>query len=276
MPHAIQLPGVEHFAKPEGNLPIDWSNPITHKLVAWVDQRSGVNLISNNAGSTITGALRQPALLKTTSALTRGYGTTHGTGTTDILTSGAVAASNQRSYFWWGLRNGYGGSGVGRMFSIADVEYAYQQAFSGTEVFYVRAWATQAGAWYITGPSASVWTSFGVTYDGNSDANDPVMYMDGQSKTVTELLTPTGTITGSFGAISMGNRASDSARNYDGMLGDLLLWNRILSADEFRYLHENMWRLLEPQRITMYWPSAGLSIPIAAYHYNHHLGSMAS
>jgi hypothetical protein len=100
-----------------------------------------------------------------------------------------------------------------------------------------RGWSTTAGLWSIVRPSADAWHNIVVTYDGGSTGNNPIVYVDGSSVTVTTVTAPAGTLdTSNADAYWLGNRQADSARNWAGQLAEFAVWNRILNAAEARGL----------------------------------------
>ncbi len=74
-----------------------------------------------------------------------------------------------------------------------------------------------------------------------------------------------------------GNGAGGAQGFYGGMIAAVLLHNVVLSDNQIRQLHRNPLAPFQLSRKNRkFRPSAapaGLSIPIAAYHYNHSLGS---
>jgi hypothetical protein len=110
--------------------------------------------------------------------------------------------------------------------------------------------------WKIVEPSRGAWHHIVITYDGGSTANDPVIYVDGASVTVTELAAPVGTInTANTGAYVLGNRAAGD-RNMDGMLGEFAAWDAILDAAEARALGTRGYspQMIRPQSLVEYVP----------------------
>jgi hypothetical protein len=96
-----------------------------------------------------------------------------------------------------------------------------------------RGWSTTAGIWSIVRPSADVWHNIVVTYDGGSASNNPIVYVDGSSVTVTTVTAPAGALdTSNADAYWLGNREADSARNWAGYLAEFGVWDRILTAGE--------------------------------------------
>lgn len=79
-----------------------------------------------------------------------------------------------------------------------------------------------------------------MTYNSGATTNDPGVYIDGASVTVTELFTPAGTLTASDnGGYTFGNRA-DGLRHINGRLAELAIWHgTILSAGNAASLYNS-------------------------------------
>lgn len=120
----------------------------------------------------------------------------------------AVSASSTTDT--WHIMNDNGNSGFGLTFE-------YRR--SGND-----------GWWSIPYPSNGVWHNLVITYDGGSTSNDPVIYLNGVSQTVTERRAPTGTLDGSTGELYLGTNADNT--EWDGPVCEYGIWNRVLSADE--------------------------------------------
>jgi len=200
--------------------------------------------------------------------MARGFGATLGAGTTDIITSALTSKPTTRSYHIWTLRNGTGGGNFGRMWDAAGAADLASYDNSFTAYAFTRAWSGGNAAWYFTTiPSTGVWAGVGISYDGGSTVNDPVMYLNGVAQSITELANPGGTLVTTTGAYSIGNRASDSARNWDGSLAELGVWDAILSPAEFAALGKGYSPLLiRPASLVEYVPMvrATLSRKLAA------------
>lgn len=105
-----------------------------------------------------------------------------------------------------------------------------------TKMYFQRTWSTGGGVWSITKPSADTWHNIVVTYDGSSSSNDPLIYVDGSSQTVTEETAPTGSIDNSdTSAYLLGNRDAFD-RNWNGRLAEFSFWDRVLVAGEVNML----------------------------------------
>lgn len=101
----------------------------------------------------------------------------------------------------------------------------YYHTFSGTD-----------GKWRLGANSVTEnqWAHVVVIYDRTSTANDPVIYVNGVSQTVTEISTPTGTAD---------SETNDLAIGYDGyvlasgIIDDVRIYNRALAATEIAALY---------------------------------------
>jgi len=93
------------------------------------------------------------------------------------------------------------------------------------------------------------WVHVAVVYDASSDANDPVLYVDGVEYSIaaanlSETSSPSGSVESDSGnGLFIGNR-SDQARTFDGDIERVMMWDRLLSADEVAQLRRSgLWRL---------------------------------
>jgi hypothetical protein len=169
--------------------------------------------------------------------MARGFGTTLGSGSTDRIETTLTTKPTQRSYHIWANINGQGGASNGRMFQAAG---DYSLVLLGTGIItYQRKWSTTDGLWHITQPAASTWFGLGVSYNaglaGDETGNEPLMYVNGISQTITEDSNPNGTLGTTTGAYSIGNDGG-GIRNWDGMLAEFAVWDALLDAAEFAAL----------------------------------------
>ena len=110
---------------------------------------------------------------------------------------------------------------------------------------------TNLGEWTIAEPTANVWHNFLITYDYGSTANDPLMYLGGVSKTVTETSVPSSTLLSDTGAIVVGNRPSAN-RVWGGRVCEVAIWNRILNASEAAGIGKGFSPLFYPNGLVFY------------------------
>lgn len=179
-----------------------------------------------------------------------GFGTTYGTGTTDMLTGGVlpVSATNARSVFTSVYYNSTGGGGLGRIFQdvtgsgVAGGESFY--ANGTTQILYsnfIVASATICTWTFATTPPSARWATIGISIpDTTGPATLGSCYIDGKLATTAT----NGAVTGGVGSnvatnLTWGNRASDGARGFDGMIGVTHIFDTELSASDQRMLDAN-------------------------------------
>jgi len=78
-----------------------------------------------------------------------------------------------------------------------------------------------------------------VAYDNSLTTNDPVIYINGVSQTVTETATPTGTSGSDASSYLVFSSAGVSGYEFYGKLEQALIYNRILSAGEILDIHNS-------------------------------------
>ena len=85
--------------------------------------------------------------------------------------------------------------------------------------------ATTNGQWDMPAITyGSTPQHFSVTYNANSAANDPLMYLDGASQSVTEFTTPAGSVSSDAAHdLWIGNRENGANREFDGVLDEIRL-----------------------------------------------------
>lgn len=171
--------------------------------------------------------------------MARGFGTTYGVGTTDKITTGFTKIiSSLRSYSWWQVAKSSGGGSLARIMDTGSENILYDN-FGIDDIEYDAPFSTTAGAWSVafSGLGSYVWNHFVLTYDPSSTSNDPLCWQNGVSSTVTRQVAPSGTVSGGTGTFTIGNRPSDSARCWDGIISDFAIWDAILTQAEARQLY---------------------------------------
>lgn len=135
---------------------------------------------------------------------------------------------------------------------------------------YRSAYSVTRGQW--SSPTNSILTGnlyrTCVTHDNSSIANDAVIYINGLSVTVNETSVPNGTIV-SEAAIDgiIGNRP-DTARSWDGMIGYLFIYNRILSPFEVAWINRDPYAMFQPSISPelMYYEAPGGVSPTGVFY----------
>lgn len=197
--------------------------------------------------------------------MSRGFGTTFGAATTDLITTRATTAlQSQHTVAAWVYIHGTGGGAQGRIFSTpAFATAGWIMNAGGSLMQIAEDFTVTDGVFTYPNPTFDKWHHLCFTYDGSSTANLPVVYVDGATVTVSALTTPSGVFATGGGAITLGNRTSDSARNFDGMLAHFAVWNRVLvDSGAIRALASGVNPLLiNPEYLLTYCPLDGVNTP---------------
>lgn len=194
--------------------------------------------------------------------MARGFYTTDGSGTTDRIATTYATHHTTTTYGMWVWLTGSGGGGFGR---LLDKDRPGSGHIRITEVSlstlnFTVAHSVAQGEWSTPIPSTGAWHHFAVTYDNSSTANDPILYVDGSSVTVTEVTTPSGTAGSSAVAYNLGNRDTGD-RALNGRLAEMAIWSRILSAAEIAALGAGYAPSFITQGLAMYYPLLGRYSP---------------
>lgn len=195
-------------------------------------------------------------LLPIPSFASRGCGTTLGSASTDIMTTGTIASTTSRSFFIRFNQNADTGL-AGRLFEQSAIQTL---DMNGATVRYVANWTGTDGGWTIVAPATGSWNRLGVTYNGSSTTNNPIFYLNGATPTVTTTATPTTALDSGTVAFTLCNTGAAN-RVMDGMIAEVAMWDSILSAG-------NMTDLMNGQRPdgigvtpTHYWKLCGADSP---------------
>lgn len=95
----------------------------------------------------------------------------------------------------------------------------------GTAGFRVRFgvdWTTTDGTWRTDDLALNTRQHYVVTYDAGSTTNDPVVYVNGASVSITQIANPAGTLTGGEDTLRMGEDAA-GAQDLNGTLQHLAI-----------------------------------------------------
>lgn len=109
------------------------------------------------------------------------------------------------------------------------------------------------GAWSISKPATGAWIHNVVTYDGSSTANDPIIYNNGVSQSITERSSPSGSLVNTSTNFYIGSEAN-TGQYWDGRIAEFAIWNRILSQDEVTALAKGASPLLFARGLIFYTP----------------------
>lgn len=192
--------------------------------------------------------------------MAKGFGATLGAGTTDRVTSALTAHATQRTWHLIANRRASGGGGFGTLWRKNSGAAAHESFFhnnAGSTYRFDVLWnGVQSGLWTVPQPAADTDVAITLTYDNGSTANVPAIYFDGVAQTVTNgTPAPTGSLfTPAAEGYWVGNRSNDSARNWDGVLSEFAVWDRILAAAEIAALGEGFSPLHFPRGLVEYLP----------------------
>lgn len=117
-------------------------------------------------------------------------------------------------------------------------------------------WSGAVGSWSVDNPSDNTWTNDIWTYDFSSTSNDPVVYRNGSSITVTERTTPSGDplYDNDGGDLTIGAYWGGSAEYWIGEICEMGLWTRAITAEEASILGKGYSPLFIPNGLDLYTP----------------------
>lgn len=235
--------------QPQGLLRIDQG----HQLAAGLRMAMlpGVNRGFDVGGmrSATPSGMKQSAI---PGAMAAGFGAAVGAGSTDKIVTGlngAFAAAG-RSYFFRARRNGGGGGGLGRLFDKTNGATGqflmwYTADNRINYGFYLNGGATEVN---IPVPNSASAAAIGSVFDilvthafvGNTHVVS--IYVNGVLA-VTDTSRTTALVDAVGTPLTIGNRASDNARGWDGQIECAYVWDRVLSDSEAAQLSANRYQL---------------------------------
>ena len=164
------------------------------------------------------------------------------------------------------LDKGASGSTTGWRASMSssgtDSNFNFRYNFSDTD-----------GGWDVTnGIAFGEWQHWVITYDADSVANNPLLYKNGSSQTVTETTTPVGTRSSDASdPFQIGNRGAQN-RGFDGEICHVQVWSRIITAGE---AVECMYKPGSvASGLVAYWNLFGVNSPEIDYSVNSNSGTV--
>ena len=163
-----------------------------------------------------------------------GFGIVAGTATTDRLNTGLIGDSPQRTWaFRVNLRNASSGGGFPRIFSSQTNEVII--TLQSGQFSFGRQWTNGIATWFLgAANSALINTDYSIviSYDQSLTSANPTAFINGISASITNPSARTGNAISSGGnAFHIGNRPSDNARNWDGIISSAAIWDEIIPAE---------------------------------------------
>ena len=241
--------------QPQPAVKIDFANPITRSLSSVIRLDTCAEAVKGKL-YTATGTKLQRSSIGTG----RGFGSTDGAGTTDKVLTDIVGTQGPRTYFVLAKLNGWGGGNLGRFFdgTTSSQELFYVSNAGNGGLIYWRQFSGGQRTALTVDPNGvsnqfGKITSYSVSFDSSSPSNQPELYIAGTRYAFASLdSVPTGTAN-STGAFYIGNRGTDNARNIDGTVYLVLVFDRMLSAAEHKSLTRNPWQVFAPETIPLFW-----------------------
>jgi hypothetical protein len=227
--------------KPLPTLGINWSHPRTRGLYTYIDARTGRDLVRNMPATTNTGTVIRHSFGRgAVPVLTFA-------GSSGILTAPVnIPSTLARTYCIWTYRVGNGGANFGRIWHLgaADIFTAFN--YDTTNYAIYRS-ASEANVQQCTfpRPSSLTWAHIGVSHNGTTAI--PEAYVNGLPVVVTEVVGIAGACIATDEIINIGNRGT-ADRGWDGHLGDLSGWTRILTPQEHFQQYLQSWEILQMQQ----------------------------
>lgn len=236
--------------QPQGLLRIDQAHPLAAGLR--LAMLPGVSRAFDAASlrSVSPTGMKQLAM---PGAMATAFGAALGAGSADkIVTglSGGFSAVTGRSYFFRARRNGGGGGGLGRLFDKTNGATGqflmwYTADNRINYGFYLNGGATEVN---IPAPNSAAAAAIGSVFDilvthafvGNTHIVS--IYINGVLA-VTDTSRTTALVDAVGTPLTIGNRASDNARGWDGQIESAYVWDRILSDSEAAQLSANRYQL---------------------------------
>lgn len=267
-------------SQPQFTVGIDQGNLLTKSLVAVISSINGTNLVNNVPVKGLSGAGVVPTPNNGLVADFIGKASTSKVTSNFLLTSPSGTTPGDRTYFIPFLRNGAGGGNFGRLFQKGSNE-CYLMEDVGTNTF-VFVQSTSGGGNLSTqrfspsgGLSGTVgWHTIAVTITA---AGTVLMYLDGVSQGLTGSSYTNGATT-QTSAFVLGNRSTDNARVWNGQLGNLYIFDRVLLPDEIQQLNNNPWQIFQSpaRRLWVGAAGGGVSLSLTGQSLTANLGALSA
>ncbi|MBK7366068.1 MAG: hypothetical protein IPI97_14210 [Nitrosomonas sp.] len=168
---------------------------------------------------------------------------------------GNVTVPADVTYFVWTYRTGEGGANFGRIFGRSSGVHDLISNNPGAANTYAFGDILNAQHYRWTRADAFRWVPISISGTIADTSTAPVIYQNGINPTITR--TGAGNFWGTTSSVSMqiGNRPSDSARVWHGMLAHFCMWDVKLTEDEHQALHAGaLPSTIRPESIIRYLP----------------------
>lgn len=210
------------------------------------------------AGHDIDATITGTKIGVTQAGLARGFGSTHGAGTSDRVTLPLTERTTLRTYVIRSVSAGDGGGGgYGRLFdkrvSGIQVETLLRDDGGGRMQYSVQRTLGSCD-WTFSLPPANAVTTLALAHDASSSVTDPTVYRDGVPLTVTNIVRSAGSLVTNSDGYVLGNRG-DAIRHWHGWIGEVLVFDDMLSEEELRALSRD---------VNTVWAQRSIHVPVSA------------
>lgn len=168
---------------------------------------------------------------------------------------GNVAVPADVTYFIWTYRTGEGGANFGRVFGRSSGLHDLITNNPGAANTYAFGDIVNAQHYRWTRADAYQWVPISVSGTIADTSTAPTIYQSGVKPTI--IRTGVGNFWGTTSSVAMhiGNRPSDSARVWHGMLAHFCMWDVKLTDAEHEALHAGaLPNTIRPESIVRYFP----------------------
>lgn len=158
-------------------------------------------------------------------------------GSTDRITSALTANNSQRSYSIWVYRIGDGANNLGRIWhkgtSGGTLDTSHNNNAAGGTYDYNRRYSVSNGIWTYPRPAVNEWHHIAIAHDLTADTNAPTIWLDAVQQSLTVAQVASGTVAdNNTQPYCWGNRNDDGSRGWNGILAEIAVWNRLITATE--------------------------------------------
>ena len=120
--------------------------------------------------------------------------------------------------------------------------------------------STADGRWNLNTVNKA-WHNHVITYDFSSTSNDPIWYVDGTATALSEVSTPSGTVATDINELTIGSGFGGASEFWDGKIGEVAVWTRILKASEAASIGKGYSPLFVPRGLEFYASLIGKNSP---------------
>lgn len=179
----------------------------------------------------------------------------------DKIATGYVGAATLRSYSFWACASAL--HNVNSTMRIFDRGATSAEEYIGktnaNAMTFFRAFSTAGGTWSISWPLATygtAWWHYGWSFDASSSSNDPLCFINGKTRSVSESTAPSGTVNTPTSEIIIGNRSAND-RAWQGGIADFTVWDAILTQSEFAAISQGVSpRAIRPSSLALWVDTA--------------------